>query len=193
MNSNDLVNAMHGTLKMYWRMRAGVALVRQSDNDEYLGIKINFLIPSLPSNPFVMLPEPSEVLFEEIFKYIDLGHLSHDVFFRIIAHLETFYSSKLSARGLSSHGTLGALQKNCENAYGIPVAAAGYIDEIRERRNSLIHNHGVPNQKYLTAAMAVYAQSGGIIGDPRGVTILKLSDAYILHCVSSIAVYSSLF
>lgn len=194
MTSQNLTDAMLNTLKMYFRMRAAVAIMRELDDNEFSGVPINFTnLPNINSTNNLLGYETAEILFSELFKQINDGHLSIDIFLRVISHLETFYSAKLTAKSLSPDGTLGGLQKRCEGSYGVTGPLVLEIDEIRERRNALMHHHGNPTAKYIAAAGAVFQGSGGAIDDPSTVSTLRVSDNYLAHCVNKIAAYSSMF
>lgn len=190
----NLIDAMHNTLKMYWRMRVAVAIVREIDGDEFKGLPINLInLPNLNSSTTVVGYESSTASFDELFRHISDGHLSKDIFLRTIDHLETFYSAKLTAKSLSPDGTLGVLQKRCQLAYNVSDTLISEIDEIRERRNSIIHHHGLPTAKHNAAAELVFHRSAGVIGDPSTISLLTISDEYLAHCVDKISIYSALF
>lgn len=191
MTSAQLVAAMADTLGTFWRIRAGIAFVRNS-KDSLPNVNFSYANTG-PSQVVTLSQESSSTAFDEIFRYVDNSHLSKDIFLRLVSHLEAFYSAHLLIKGQPPEGTLGNLQSRCQNAYSVQASSAYEIDEIRERRNSIIHHGGHPTTKYITAAAKVFQTSGGAIIDPATATILGTSDRYLNHCADKIADYSRLF
>jgi hypothetical protein len=189
----NLLNELTRTLRTYWRIKSAVALIRSSDIDEG-NSTLNYRNLPLPSTiPNLLTYESAKNSFDEIFRYIDDGHLAKDMFLRIISQLEEFYVEKLTVRALDTTGTLGALESRCEQAYGVTGALALKVDEIRERRNAFIHHGGIVGQKYIIAALNVFQSSGGAVSDPALVSQLTLSDTYLSYCVDVYVGYSAQF
>jgi hypothetical protein len=193
MNSGALLQQMRETLQAFWRMKAGVAMVRHLEIDEFDEI-INYQnLPEIASAQPILVRESARTSFFEVSRYIETGQLSRDVFLRLINHLEEFYISKLSVRSLPTNGTLGSLQSRCEASYSVSGLLAQKITEIRERRNAFIHGNGTPSPNYINAAVNVYSYSNGIIKDPSIVIKLDTSDEYLAYCLREIHAYSALF
>jgi hypothetical protein len=193
MTQQQLLAAILETLRAYWRMRAAMALIRYSEMDEFDQPLSYVEIPPSVTVSSILDVESARSSIEATFLYVDHGRLSVDVFLRIISHLEEFYAARLIAVGASPDGTLGNLQARCEQAYGVSGILSQKIDEIRERRNAFIHHHGVPTIKHVAAAGVVYGLSNGAIEAPGAMSVLSISDEYLVYCMDSINSYASLF
>ncbi|WP_410952462.1 hypothetical protein [Pseudomonas sp. S1(2024)] len=191
---NLLEKALAETLHSYWRVKAANAAMSVFSGTEYW-TRLEVEFANVPSSSEV--PAPQQVSFEvlraEIGDYFNNGRASQDYFLAVIAHFERFISTVLQANQKDSSGTLGQLTTRAEQYRGLTILDkdVAFVAEIRERRNSLIHNHGTVSPRYLQAANNPTVASifgGKSIGD-----ILNISDEYLANAVDSLIRYARLF
>ncbi len=192
MTLTQLENNLLKTLRTYWRIRAGsTALQSNVDAHPLMGQVLHFeSIPKCNSANPLIAPEQIGAMFQEVGDYISSGKLSVTFFLQLISHVEGFLCAQLSLKSLSIDGTLGQLQNRCESAYLIGSANKLRMNEIRERRNSIIHHAGAVTQKYVAAANHVFGDSGGAIPDPGTIVSLEISACYLSYCVDTLIDYA---
>ncbi|NUB06097.1 hypothetical protein FW320_07905 [Azospirillum sp. Vi22] len=194
MNNTQLNDAIFDTLRMYWRVRGGIAACRTliEENPQF-NIHLNYkLVPSFGSVRNIISQETVSNAFSSVMSYVNAGRLNVDIFYAIISHLEGFLTFKLKEAGLSEEGTFGQLQRRAENAFPIKPSLIARVDEIRERRNCLIHHGGVVSAKYLQAASVAAAISSDFPINLHQAA-LSVSDEYLSYCAESFISYSGDF
>lgn len=134
----------------------------------------------------------SRELFEKIIRFSDDGSLAYNIFLTQISNLERFCGDYLSHKQVGQTGTLGQILSAMKAHTSDPENSEIVImNEILERRNCLIHNHGLANQKYVTAS-----QSPHVPNQWRSATLgqsLTMISDYILYASESIVRYSQQF
>jgi hypothetical protein len=189
---NDLVSAIQFSLHSYWKIRAANALTIRFAQGAWLAIELHF--DNIPASAYLQAPPkvPANLVLGEIDSYITGGRAARDYFFAVIAHFELFLSKAIVLRGGSADGTLGQLMNKAQQLYGFAVSSTTELaDEIRERRNVLIHHGGVANQRYLNSASSA-ALPANIRLTVMG-QILLIDDNYLAWVCDSLISYSLLF
>jgi hypothetical protein len=149
-------SATEDILKNYWRIKAANALYRSAPNTmagrlEYSGI---------PSVGIVSSHFASESVADAMLAlhaFIQ-RRLPRDLFLALIAEFEGRIGARLVSLSASSKGTLGKLQTRIQTKITLPLALIEEFDEIRERRNVMIHHGDIANSQYVTTATIVFSR-----------------------------------
>lgn len=189
---NDLIAAIQASLHSYWQIRAANALTIRFGQGPWVAMQLQF--GNIPITTHVQPPPQVSVnvALQEIDSYVKGGRATTDYFFTLISHFELFLSQAIVLKGGSPDGTLGKLMVRAGQLYGLPVCAETELaDEVRERRNVLIHHFGAANQRYLNAAscaaLPAHIQST-LVGQ-----ILNIDDDYLAYVSDVLISYSLLF
>ena len=190
---NSLERNVESCLHSYWKIRAAnAAMLHFSQSGPWTTLSLEF--GNLPHTTQVAPPQqvPVNVALSEIEGYVKGGRAITDFFFAVISHFESFLSTALSAKGKSTEGTLGQLMARAKQEYSLPTSPETEMaDEVRERRNMLVHHHGVANQRYVTAASAA-----SLPAHIRGIALghrLSIDDNYFAYVCDGLIVYARLF
>jgi hypothetical protein len=131
-------------------------------------------------------------LLKLVLHHIDDGDVAYGTFLALISCLESFMVSVLKENHASFSGTLGNLQSRmynicCEkNSIELKL-----LDEIRERRNCFVHNHGFADAKYVSSYKDLIVPK--IISDIKVNDRIVLSGEYFIFVAETIFLYSDLF
>ncbi len=192
MTPSDLEAAVLESLRAYWRIKAALALHKAYSTHDALGIDtIDY--ESVPQHGVATAFLHNETVTQAtgaIAKYVD-ERLSCDFFLSLIAHFESFLSDVLIRAGQSPSGTFGALQRAVEQIHTIPPNVVEDCDEIRERRNALIHHQGRvgAGSRYETAAAKVFPRAPGMVPDPAAVTVIGVPPQYLSYVADVVVRY----
>jgi hypothetical protein len=196
MNKQVLQDEIIETVRNYWRLKAALAVYREtSDVQPLLSRSLTYTgLPSYGRINSYLNAEKLQESFSQLSSYVS-NRLPQDTFLLQLSVLEQFLSNELSIRNLDSSGTLGRLQKTLEGSHQVnsklPIVLQ--LDEVRARRNCLIHNHGKVNPEYKTAAISAYQYSNGNIDDPNLVQDLRISEKYLIYCGDTLINYGFLY
>jgi hypothetical protein len=192
MTAAQLAASLKGTLAAYWRQRAALRLYSTYANHSDLQIE-RLEYDGVPEVGVASAFLQSETLLEAVTALEDYFkvRLAPDTFLALLSDFESFLVHHIQARGGSGTGTLGTLQRSLENLYTIPSYLVEEVDEIRQRRNILIHHGGQINAEYQRAAANVWQRSAGIIADPSSVTNLSVTPEYLSYVVNSLSQYAT--
>ncbi len=188
---NDLCEGVTTSLHSFWQIRAAnAAMVIFSENALWTSLLVEF--NNLPAS--VEVPPPSAASFStlrsSIQSYISGGRASTDFFLAIISQFESFLSTALTLKGASPSGTLGNLTQRVESLYGIASSGreAQVVAEIRERRNAIIHSHGLAGQRYLDVAIKPFVahEFGSVMIGQK----LEINDAYLARAADGLIAYA---
>jgi hypothetical protein len=128
----------------------------------------------------------------EIQQYVRNGRAVTEHFMTAISHFESFLADLLRYKSLSPEGTLGNLLIRSQQAFSLPTTPeVEAVVEIRERRNMLIHHHGVANQKYLQACASSSLPSHlNLISIGQ---VLVVDNEYYVYACDRLLAYSLLY
>jgi hypothetical protein len=190
---SDLVRNVQSSLHAYWRIRAANAAMLQFSQFELwrsLPLEFGNLTTTKEIQPPNRAPITDSLL--EIENYIRNGRSAADFFLVIISHIESFFSSILIAKNQPPEGTLGNLQHRAEKAYSIlPSSHTEIMSEIRERRNCIIHSHGIAGSKYiLIASVASLPPPIRSVTDGQALTI---DEFYLTYACDGLIAYARQF
>jgi hypothetical protein len=195
MTKVDLELNILQTLANYWRIKAANTIYRtQSDINILLSCTMDYSqIPSFGRASNFLLQETLSQSVEQLNLYIQQNLAKH-FFFILFSHLETYLSTILQTNNCTHTGPFGFLQKETQKLFGISDSLSEVLnlDELRERRNCIVHNAGKLSPKYISAANKVYRNSNGVIDDPNNLTYLDLPEMYLAYCSHIMIVYADL-
>lgn len=181
-------------LRTYWRIRAGLAFHLQlATTHNWANPAVSYdSIPAFGHASNFMSNEPLQDTISEIAVYASGDRLATDTMLSMIASLEEFLSAFLRSNGASASGTFGSLQHAAQRIRSITPNLIHRVDELRERRNSIIHQSGAPTNKHSTAAQLVLNQG---IGAPIlvGATHLYPESTYLSYSCDTIICYAAAF
>ena len=193
MTKSQLEQQIIKTIKNYWRIKSSFAIYKKHLPRTILTQEINYEnIPSLAFIGKINVHETIQETLNQIDNYSN-DRLARDFFLAIISHIEEFFSNYLKQMGKQSDGTLGALQNRVQKICTIPTLLIEKFDEIRERRNSLIHHGGFVTNRYSETANKIFATSNGFIEDPTTITHLKIDSKMLTYTGDVLIEYSQHF
>jgi len=191
MTHSQLEASVISTLQMYWRIKAALAIYQEYSAHEDLGIRV-IDYASVPQIGFATSFLTNETVSEATAAVADYvqNRLSGDLFLAMIAHFEAFLIAIIVRGGGAASGTLGQLQHAVQALHTIPQPIVEDFDEVRERRNVLIHSHGQINARYRSAAINVFARSHGFVPDPTTIVSIGIPADYLSYVADVVVRYS---
>lgn len=181
-------------LVCYWRIRAALSVARSNtDIDRSILLKYRNY-PEISSTSHYLSSEPLSVALSQLELY-ERDRLAVDCFLMIIARFEMFLSQTLRRCGNMTEGTLGHLQEAAQREYSIARNCAEVLlaDEIRERRNCVIHSHEKATARYITKAIAASRLCPTVVAIPTVGQLVRPDEAYLTHSVDVLMRYYALF
>ncbi|QYJ19973.1 hypothetical protein KYT87_20090 [Achromobacter sp. ES-001] len=180
-------------LHSYWQIRAAnAAMMHFTQSGPWTTLPLEF--GNLPHTAQVPPPQkvPVSAALREIESYIKNGRAVTDFFFAVISYFESFLSAALAAKTLSTDGTLGQLMARAKQGYSLPTSPETEMaDEVRERRNMLVHHQGVAQQRYVSVASVT-----SLPDHIRSATLgqaLSIDDSYFAYVCDGLITYARLF
>jgi hypothetical protein len=176
-------------VKNYWRIKAAIALYGAST----VGTNVNLEYANIPSvgiasNSFGV--ESVKDAISALHDFID-RRLPRDLFLALIAEFEGRLSDRLVSLGEQEGGTLGNLQSRIQDSISLHPDLIDDLNEIRERRNAMIHHADLADAKYVTAATAVMPRatpyvSAAVVGEN-----LSPTETYLAYAADVMVTYSN--
>lgn len=153
MTPSQFQNVALDILRNYWRIKAASALYALSpevaeDTLEYTNV------PAVGTVANLLTSEPSADAMSALQDFT-VRRLPRDLLLALIAEFESRLVARLSALGEPTTGTLGELQRRIERKLAIAPSLIKDLDEVRWRRNAMIHNGDKADAKYVAASAAV--------------------------------------
>lgn len=188
MTPHDLEREVLDVFRNFWRIRAALTFLRQEASAGISALKaleIHFdNVPSCSATSHIFGNETLDTALSGI-ELFEQDRLRNDVLLAMISRLEMYLSDRLVAAGsLPVDATFGRLQRVCEAMVAVPQAQIDALDEVRERRNAIIHHRGVATTRYLLAAAKVPTVTAVSAG-----SIIITDDAYLSYAVDSLVSY----
>jgi hypothetical protein len=192
MKPQDHADAQLELVRQYWRVKATVAMVtsvplpyRDATVVAYAGIPAAGLPVAWLNN---------ETVGHALRAFLDYAdaRLPRDFFMAQIALFEERMSFVLRISGKPSHGTLGQLLGRVEANWAMSAQSKGLAAEVLCRRNTLIHESGLADQKYVDARLVAAAYRHLALQMPFTVGDSVVPDSsYLSHCAEVLILYSS--
>lgn len=188
MNHTAFKGAAQDLIQNYWRIRAAAALYRGATL-EHTGSLHYDNVPMFGAVTGILNEESVEDALSSLRMYIDQW-LPRDLFLALIARFEARLIASLTAAGCSTTGTLGVLQQKVQKKFSITHEIKEELDEVRERRNTLVHNDGHADNKYISAATKVNSREQTYVALPRIGDSVVPSPQYLAYAVDVLVRYS---
>lgn len=194
MNALDVNTAISEELRSVWRIRAALAFLRGT-RDARLQKDVPLRFMNVPKASGVDLFPSSETVKEALdaSERYEATRMASDTFLVLLVPIERFLSARLAAAGLKAEGTLGYLQKAAEGQCGLAAPDIVLMDEVRERRNCLVHHHSVATQRYVDAANVAAPHSGGEVKATTIGTRVAITWAYLGYAAEVLIRYAKAF
>lgn len=176
-------------VKNYWRIKA--ALVFYGANHSETNVNLEYA--NIPSVGIASDSFGTERLNDAILALDDFiaKRLPRDLFFALISEFEGRLSLRLVSLGVQGGGTLGALQTKIQSTLSVPADLRADLDEIRERRNAMIHDADLANAKYVAAAAAVLPRSNRYVKAAVDGENLSPTETYLAYAADVMVRYSN--
>jgi len=175
-------------LKNYWRIKAAAAFYEASNSETNVNLEYaNIPSVGITSNHFGA--ESVKDAISALHDFID-RRLPRDLFFALIAEFEGRLSVRLVSLGEREDGTLGSLQTRIQARISVHPDLINDLDEIRERRNAMIHDADLANAKYVAAAAAVLPRANPYV---KAVVVgenLSPTETYLAYAADVMVQYS---
>ncbi|WP_437841769.1 hypothetical protein [Sorangium sp. So ce1153] len=164
----DLEREVLDVLRNFWRMRAALIFLRQEAESKVTALgrlTVRFdNVPNCSVAPDFLHGETLDTTLSGIASF-EQSRMRNDVLLAMISRIELYFSDRLAALGrLPSDATLGRLQRLCESMAVVPRKFIESFDEVRERRNVIIHHHGIATARYAQAASRIPSLSSLLPG-----------------------------
>lgn len=191
MNKAQLEVEVLESIRSYWRIKAALAVYQKyAQGPEMKTNRVYYTgIPQKGTVANFISEETLDQALSQISVYSS-NKLAKETFLTLISHLEELLSSFLLSIGHIPKGTFGQLQTNVQKVHTIPQDVIDEIDEIRERRNCLIHHAGMVEPRYISVASKIFARSNGWIADPSTISTLDISSGYLSYAGDVIIRYA---
>jgi hypothetical protein len=161
MNHATFRSAALDLLKNYWRIKAAIVLYRSStavvagrleySNVPAVGVAAN------------LFPSESVADAHEALDRFIAGRLPRELFLALVSELEGRIAARLLSMGELGDGTLGELQFRIQKKLSLAPHLIDDLNEIRERRNAMIHHANGAHAKYVAASTAVLPRAGSFV------------------------------
>jgi hypothetical protein len=189
MNARNFQTAVLDTLKNYWRIKAANALYRASPLAEG-GQLVYANVPAVGLAAQNFESESAAHALEALQGYI-VQRLPRDLFLALIAQFEARLVAHLRGLSQPGEGPLGALQAKVQARISLPQGLIEDANEIRERRNSIIHNAGAADSKYVVAAALVAPRASPFVVAVAKGSDVSPSEGYITYAGDVLVRYSN--
>jgi hypothetical protein len=148
-------------LKNYWRIKAANALYRSStvlaaDRMEYANVPVVGVVGNNFASEAVSDAIPA------LHGYI-ARRLPRDLFLALIAEFESRIVVRLRSLGEPEDGTFGTLQNRIQSRIPVPQTLIDDLNEVRERRNAMIHHGDIATPRYVAASAIVSLRAGHFV------------------------------
>ena len=175
-------------LKNYWRIKAANALYRSArrvtaDRLDYSNVPA----VGFSANQFV---NESIVDASMALNTFVLQRLPRDLLLALIAEFESRLVARLRSLGQPEDGTLGALQTRIQARTAIPPLLIDDLNELRERRNVMIHHGDIAGAKYVTASASVLPRAAQFIRVASIGDNVSPTEGYLAYAADVLVRYS---
>lgn len=190
-SANQIVDLFSLPLKNFTYLRAAIACIRSVQHKVHLPQDLYFEdLPTVFEAARPESPASTAIVLTRIADLTSGNGLRKLVFLELVANLEAYMSERLTDCGKQAEGTFGKLQGLCMAEFQVSSDTGYLVDELRERRNCLIHHDGKATKKYVAAAQRASSVESSLVVASVGAS-LELSDK-ILFWYGSVCVRYSI-
>jgi hypothetical protein len=173
----------------YWRIKAANALYRLSP----IAATERLDYTNFPAVGIATISVTSESVADAIAATNDFitRRLRRDLLLALIAEFESRLSACLISLGAPSEGTLGDLQREIQSRIPLPLVLKHDMDEVRVRRNVMIHHGDLADSKYVRASVAVQPRASPYVTNAAIGDNVAPTDIYLAYTVDVLVRYSN--
>lgn len=185
----DFEASAREVVENYWRIRAALKLMQPIIKNDTQPLRFEG-IPQVGCMSGLLRTETISEAHTSLGAYA-AHRLSRDMFLALIAAFERRLINWLTTAGQGSSGTLGFLQNTVQKTTSLPSDLIEDLDEVRERRNALMHHDGLADDKYVAASIKVHSRTPShipivVIGTP-----IVPDGRYLTYAADVLARYSA--
>lgn len=189
MEFEDLEQALLENLRSLWRIKFALLAQRTASQSQSMLVNYENLPKNGPSNLF---PRSESVL--DAMKNLDaFSHapLATNLLLANMAQYEAFLKHHVVVTKKGGPPGLGTLQKIAESSSERPISddTKISINEIRERRNIVVHRAGIADERYIQSAAAAQPLSNGSVGVVAPGSRVEITPAYFHYATNVLIVY----
>lgn len=181
MDFNSVEHVLLENLRSLWRIKLAL-LVTHRDSPS-LSIPVNY--GGLPKHAPPNLFPRSETVRQASENLLRFSHTSLATTFLLanMAQYEAFLKHHIVLTKKSGPPGLGTLQKVAESNPNRPIDENTRIlsDEIRERRNIVVHRAGLADERYTLSAAAAHPLSNGAVSVAAPSGLIEITPAYFTY------------
>jgi hypothetical protein len=176
-------------MRNYWRIKAASALYALSP--EILEDPLEYTdVPSVGLARILLTTEPSADAMSALQDFI-LFRLPRDLLLALIAEFEGRIIFRLASLRLPTTGTLGKLQRRLERTLNLGPALVQDLDELRERRNAMIHHGDIAGTDYAAASALVLPRAAPYVSAAAVGDRITPTDFYLTYAADVLIRYSN--
>lgn len=189
MSPADFEAGSRDIVENYWRIRAALRLLVPGRAAATSRLQFDG-IPQLGTMTGLLQNETVAETHASLAAYAT-NRLSRDMFVALIALFERRLTTRLLAAGMNASGTLGALQHRVQTLVSMPNDLMEDLDEVRERRNSLMHHDGDAHDKYVDAASKAHSRNPQHVALVSAGTLVIPDGPYLTYAADVLVRYSA--
>ena len=176
-------------LKNYWRIKAANAVYRSSPDVATGRLEYsNVPVVGVTANQFAS--ESVADAMSALHGFI-VRRLPRDLFLALIAEFESRIVSRLISLGELGDGTLGELQARIQGRIALPKALVDDLNEVRIRRNMMIHHGDIADSKYVAASVAVSSRASPFVQVATAGDNVSPTEGYLAYSADVLVRYSN--
>jgi hypothetical protein len=146
-------------------------------------------VPAIPgARPLVEVESVRDAI-SALYEFQDT-QMTGTVFLALIGLIEERIVARLVTLSKDSSGTLGAIQRRLEASLRIASDHIQALDEIRERRNCLVHDHGIVGTKLVASIASASGSLRSMIPPDALGGKVTLDGSYLTYCQHELKRYS---
>jgi hypothetical protein len=173
----------------YWRIKAANALYRSSPVVSITSLDYAN-VPAVGIAQHQFSNESVADALSALENFL-VHRLPRDLFFALIAEFESRLVARLVTVGESARGTFGDLQKRLEAKIALPQTLVEDVNEIRQRRNAMIHHSDLAHPKYVKASVAVQPRANAFVKVAALGDKVTPTGAYLAYATDVLMRYSN--
>jgi hypothetical protein len=176
-------------LRSFWRIKAANAIYRKWPQTP-VGILDYSNVPTvgLAANSFASESVSHAISALERFF---TQRLPRDLLLALIAEFESRLVARLTSLGEREDGPLGELLKRIQVRITLPRPLVQEMNEVKARRNAMIHNGDKADKKYVTAACAVLPRAAPYVTPAKVGDNVRPTASYLTYAADVMVRYSN--
>lgn len=176
-------------LQNYWRINAANAVYGSLE----IPATARLDYTNTPAVGLAQIPAATESVADAIsaLNSFIAQRLPRDLFLALIAEFESRVIFRLASLGLSTAGTLGQLQRRIEANLHPATVLVEDLDEVRERRNAMIHHADIAGADYVAASALVLPRAAPFVTATAIGDRITPTASYLTYAIDVLVRYSN--